>query len=173
MLAPKRAAIYCSISCRSRAIPLLASSLPPLTTAFKGQRQSNQHYHSYEHDSPPGPYSKTEDAILLASMHHVPNHGFTEKALALGAKDSGYLDVSINLFPRRAFELVNYHLVSQRGALKDRLDFTELERDAGKSLGVGTKIRMLAWKRLMANSKIIHRWQEVGLDFLESRSELC
>ena len=168
MLAPTRALIFRSVSCKPNAIP--KTSTIAFNEAFKHRKQC---YHSSEHESPPGPYNETEDAILSASMQHVPHHGFTEKALALGAKDCGYLDVSINLFPKKAFDLVNYHLITQRGALKDQVNFPELERDAGKTLGVGTKVRILAWKRLMANSKIIHRWQEVGLLFCSSKYSRC
>ncbi len=111
-------------------------------------------YHSYEHDRP-APFSTTEEAILSASLAHVPSYGFTAAALTRGAKDAGYLGVSVNLFPKGAFELVNYHLVTQRLALKDRIQFKE------QKLGVGAKVKALALERLWENKPIIHRWQEV------------
>ena len=125
-------------------------------------RRTLRPYHSYEHDPPP-PFASTQEAILSASMRRVPEHGFTETALALGVKDAGYLDVSVNLFPHRAFDLINYHLVSQRLALKRRVQFGEPDKgpQSGSQLGIGARVRMLTTERLLANRPIIHRWQEV------------
>ncbi|MCJ1404720.1 Ubiquinone biosynthesis protein coq9, mitochondrial [Xylographa trunciseda] len=111
------------------------------------------HYHSYEHDPEP-PFSAAEDSILSAALNHVPSQGFTTLALSHGAQDAGYLDVSTNLFPHGPFDLINYHLVTQRLALKDRVLFPD------PSIGVGAKVRALALQRLEANKNIIHRWQE-------------
>ncbi|KAK5115574.1 hypothetical protein LTR62_001233 [Meristemomyces frigidus] len=113
-------------------------------------------YHSYEHDLPP-PYRNPEAAILSSALAHVPNHGFTTIALTLGARETGYLDISSNLFPKGAFELVKYHLVTQRLGLKNRLQFP----DEGR-LGVGRKVRSLILSRLQANVEtgVVGRWQE-------------
>ena len=116
-------------------------------------------YHSYEHSQPP-PFPPTESAILSAAFSHVPAHGFTSTALALGARDAGYLDVSTNLLPRGVFDLVNYHLVMQRLVLKDSVQFPT-EAESGRRIGIGSKIRTLTLARLRANEPIIHRWQEV------------
>ncbi|KAI9822136.1 MAG: Ubiquinone biosynthesis protein coq9, mitochondrial [Thelocarpon impressellum] len=112
-------------------------------------------YHSPSHPPAP-PFPPAEDAILSASLLHVPAHGFSPAALARGAADAGYLPASVNLFPRGAFELVNYHLVTQRLALQDRVQFG----DERAKLGVGGKVRLLARERLLANGPTIHRWQE-------------
>jgi len=118
-------------------------------------------YHSYDHPSPP-PFPPTESAILSASLAHVPEHGFTTAALKLGARDAGYLDVSTNLLPRGVFDLVNYHLVTQRLALKERVQFPTADGEQGnKRMGVGSKVRTLTLARLHANAPILHRWQEV------------
>ena len=114
----------------------------------------HRHYHSYEHDQGP-PFPAAEDSILSAALRHVPLSGFTTLALSRGAEDAGYLDVSTNLFPRGSFDLINYHLVTQRLALKDRVQFPD------PSIGVGAKVRALALQRLKANKDIVHRWQEV------------
>jgi ubiquinone biosynthesis protein COQ9 len=74
--------------------------------------------------------------------------------LTLGAKDAGYLDVSVQLFPRGVFDLVIYHLATQRLALKDNVQFAEDGR-----LGVGRKVKTLTMSRLRANKDIIHQWQ--------------
>ena len=110
-------------------------------------------YSAYHHPTAP-PFPKAQESILSAAVKHVPEHGFTDKALSLGAKDAGYLDISIQLFPRRSFDLINYHLVTQRLALKDRVQFPE-----DVKLGVGRKIRTLAMTRLRGNKEIIGQWQ--------------
>ncbi|KAI9848930.1 MAG: Ubiquinone biosynthesis protein coq9, mitochondrial, partial [Pleopsidium flavum] len=124
-------------------------------------------YHSYEH-SPPTPFPPTQNAILSASLAHVPTHGFTTTALRLGAQDAGYPAVSTNLFPRGAFDLVNYHLVTQRLGLRDRVQFPGSEEGGsgvgdgigGRRLGVGAKVKILILERLWGNKAVMHRWQE-------------
>lgn len=120
------------------------------------QPNSRRTYHSYEREAPP-PFTPAETAILSNAFQYIPTHGFSTTALSRGAREAGYLDASINLFPTGAFALVNYHLVTQRLALaKDH----PTERKEG---GVAENIKALAWKRLQANTPIIHRWQEVRL----------
>lgn len=116
-------------------------------------------YHSYDYPSPP-PFGPAESAILSSAYAHIPNHGFTIDALKLGARDAGYLDVSTNLLPRGVFDLINYHLVTQRLALQSNVQFPE-EGKQGKKVGTGAKVRTLTLARLRANAPIIHRWQEV------------
>lgn len=91
-------------------------------------------------------------------MRHVPTHGFSMRALTEGAKESGYLEVSVQLVPRGVFDLINYHLVTQRLALKDRVQFPK-----DSKLGVGEKVRTLMLERLRANQDTIHQWQGVWL----------
>lgn len=107
----------------------------------------------------PAPFTATEDAILSAAMRHVPAEGFTQTSLVRGARDAGYLDASVNLFPRGVFDLVNYHLVTQRLALKTKMPLTEEEAQRG---GVGKKIRDVTWARLQANAEagVVGRWPE-------------
>lgn len=138
---------------RIRFVPL--SKAPLSSPTLLGPRG----YHSYESESP-AIFNATEEAILSAAIPHVPEHGFTNTSLTLGAKDAGYLDLSVNLFPRGAFDLINYHLVTQRLALKDRVQLTA-SVGGGKKLGIGAKVRLLAAERLMANRATIHRWPEV------------
>lgn len=131
------------------------SRLRPLSRTSRLQRQ----YHSYDHPTPSGPFNATEDCILSASIQHVPSHGFTQTSLTLGAKDVGYLDVSTNLFPKGPLSLVHYHLVTQRLALSKKVGKLQTKVDE-KPLGVGMKVKALAWERLMSNETVIHRWQE-------------
>jgi ubiquinone biosynthesis protein COQ9 len=82
----------------------------------------------------------------------------------LGCKDAGYIAASTNLFPKGAFSLVEWHLLSQREALKKNVDVIEGKTvEGGKPMGVGAKVKELTWRRLMGNEAIIHRWQEVNL----------
>lgn len=111
-------------------------------------------YHSYD-QAVPSPFTPTENAILSAALAHVPAHGFTATTLSRGARDVGYLDASVNLFPTGAFALVQYHLATQRLALAQ-------DRCSGNTPPtIAAEIRRLAWKRLSANAPLIHRWQEV------------
>jgi ubiquinone biosynthesis protein COQ9 len=111
-------------------------------------------YHSYEHTEPP-PYRETESKILSTALTYVPVHGFTQEALTLAARDTGYLDISTNLFPKGAYDIVLYHLVTQRLALKNRIHFPE-------NYGVGRRVRSLILERLRANAEagVVGRWQE-------------
>jgi hypothetical protein len=118
-------------------------------------------YHSYDYAQAP-PFPQAESAILSSAYAHVPNHGFTIDTLKLGARDAGYLDASTNLFPRGVFDLINYHLVTQRLALKDNVQFPD-NGESGKKMGVGAKVRTLTLARLRANEPVIHRWQEVKI----------
>lgn len=110
-------------------------------------------YYSQHHPDPP-PFTPVQDKILSSALRFVPEHGFSETALALGAQNAGFLEVSVQLFPRGVYDLINYHLVTQRLALKDRVQFPPESK-----VGVGRKVRTLAWERLLANRDIIHQWQ--------------
>lgn len=114
-------------------------------------------YHSYDHPSPATPFSPTERAILTAAYAHVPKHGFSHQALARGARDAGYLDISTNLLPDGVFSLVHWHMVTQREALSGRAQ----NLFSGKqSMGMGRKVEALVWERLMGNTSVNSRWQE-------------
>ncbi|KPI42683.1 Ubiquinone biosynthesis protein coq9, mitochondrial [Cyphellophora attinorum] len=115
---------------------------------------SVQTYYSHHHPTP-SPFPPSQEAILAAALKRVPQYGFSERALSLGAKDVGYLDVSVQLFPRGVFDLINYHLVTSRLALKDTVQFSE-----DSKLGVGRKVKTLTMARLRANKDVIRHWQE-------------
>ena len=113
---------------------------------------SRPYFSQYHPESPPFP--PAQDTILSAALRRVPEHGFTQQALTLGAKDVGYLDVSVQLFPRGVFDLILYHLITQRLALKSNVQFPE-----DVQLGIGRKVKTLVMTRLRANKDIIHQWQ--------------
>lgn len=128
-----------------------ASTLIPVA-----HRQTRSYFSRFHPE--PEPFPKAQSTILAAALKRVPEYGFTNEALTLGAKDVGYLDVSIQLFPRGAFDLINYHLITQRLALKSNVQFSE----DGANLGVSRKIKTLTMARLRANEDVIHRWQDVS-----------
>lgn len=124
----------------------------------KWRSRSKRKYHSEHHPEPP-PFPDVQQRMLSAALRHVPTHGFSAKALSEGARDSGYLEVSVQLFPRGVFDLINFYLVTQRLALKDRVHFLEEAK-----LGLGQKVRALTLNRLRANEDIIHQWRGVRED---------
>ncbi|KAI1333464.1 ubiquinone biosynthesis protein COQ9 [Xylariaceae sp. FL0016] len=120
-------------------------------------------YHSYDHPSSPGIFNATERAILSAAYAHVPEYGFTQHALSLGAREAGYLDISTNLLPEGTFSLIRYHLVTQREALAPRskaiFSFDATETGAAP-LQLADRVERLTWERLLGNKDVNHRWQE-------------
>ena len=133
---------------------LSLSTLPRLTAATPTRT-----YYSYETPLPP-PYPPTETAILSSALSHVPTTGWTTLSLRNGARDAGYLDVSTNLFPKAEFELVLYHLRTQRLGLKDRVQFPEEAK-----LGQTSKVKSLVMERIRGNVEVDvqARWQEVRI----------
>src|SRR5690349_10723921 len=75
-------------------------------------------YHSTDFPTIPSPFSPQETKILTAALAQVPTYGFTTTALGIGAREAGYLDITTNLFPSGAFDLVRFHLWREREALK-------------------------------------------------------
>lgn len=147
----------------------LAAGRAPQTSRCLALRRR---YHSYDHPPPPGAFNSAEQAILSAAYAHVPEHGFTQHALSLGARDAGYLDISTNILPDGPFSLIKYHLVTKREALAPRsveIFNTTASASPGATSGspqaqtlqVADKVERLTWERLVSNQKVIHRWQEV------------
>lgn len=189
-LPPKISSCACRVATRvrpqylERKAPVIAATCKSFKTNSRGLTQSpclsngstkcrltprrpssaclRRSYHSYDHPSPVEPFSPTERTILSAAYAHVPEHGFSQESLALGARDSGYLDISTNLLPNGVFSLVQWHMVSQRESLAERARhlFSPEER-----MGVGRKVEGLVWERLMGNKAVIGRWQEVRLHY--------
>jgi ubiquinone biosynthesis protein COQ9 len=140
--------VFGSLAARRLIVKSLTSSSirHPLQTSLRT-------YYSEHHPEPP-PFPEIQETILSSALKRVPEHGFTPKALTLGAQDAGYLEVSVQLFPRGVYDLINYHLVTQRLALKNNVQF-----DPNTKLGLGRKIKILTMERLKANKDIIHCWQ--------------
>ncbi|RDA93398.1 hypothetical protein CP533_2003 [Ophiocordyceps camponoti-saundersi (nom. inval.)] len=118
----------------------------------------SRRFHSYQHAPPANPFSAVEDAILAASYRHVPEHGFSQRALRLGAHDAGYLDISPAALPEGVFSLIRYHLVTRRLALAERSRQLFINHQHPPS--VDAAVAELTWARLMGNVAIINRWQE-------------
>jgi ubiquinone biosynthesis protein COQ9 len=130
--------------------------LLPIRQAVRCRRS----FHAHDHPAPPGPFGKTESAILAAAYRHVPEHGFTQRALSLGARDVGLLDMSPGALVDGPFSLIRWHLITQRQALAGR-SRALFEGENAPLLGVGRKVAALTWERLLGNKEVIHRWQEV------------
>lgn len=135
------------------ALRTLLRTPPGLRSLLQQQRSL---YHSYEHAAPP-PYREPEASILSSALDHVPVHGFTQEALTLGVRSAGYPDISTTaLFPKGAFSIVLYHLITQRLTLANRVQFPA-------EMGVGRKVRALTLARLRANAEdpsILPHWQQ-------------
>ncbi|RSL87449.1 hypothetical protein CEP51_002252 [Fusarium floridanum] len=132
-----------------RASALRASRLP--------QCLAQRPFHSYDHPPPPGTFGDAEKAILSAAYKHIPEHGFSQKTLGLGAREAGYLDISASVIPDGAFGLIRYHLATQREALAARSKELFPENDQS---GIATRVEALTWERLMGNKEVLDRWQE-------------
>ncbi|GES61060.1 ubiquinone biosynthesis protein coq9 [Aspergillus terreus] len=117
-------------------------------------------YHSTLHpDPPPHEYTNSQSTILTAALRHVPDHGFTKNALTLGARDAGFLDVSVQLLPRAEFDLILFWLASRRGLLRARVENDHL-LDSSDDASVDDKTKTLIMERLRMNADIRHQWQD-------------
>ncbi|KAF2152763.1 ubiquinone biosynthesis protein COQ9 [Myriangium duriaei CBS 260.36] len=130
------------------------ASLRPLSRRLN-LRPLQRAYHSPT-DPPPQPYTSNESAILSSALSYVPTTGFTLTSLRSGLSDQGYRPVSTALFPRGPFELVRYHLITQRLSLRDRIVFPDTETS------VGRKVRALILARLQGNvdAGVVEKWSE-------------
>lgn len=116
----------------------------------------NRTYHSVYHpDASPFPPIQTQ--ILTSALQHVSRLGFSQDAILAGAKEHSYREATLNLFPRGAFDLINFYLVTQRLELKDRVQFPP-----DSKLGLTQKVQTLTWARLQANVDhgIVGHWQD-------------
>ncbi|OXV11903.1 hypothetical protein Egran_00333 [Elaphomyces granulatus] len=147
----------------------------PVSAQAQAQIRQRRPYHSHFQSVFPTTheYTHSQTAILSAALEHVPEHGFTLEALTLGARDAGFLDVSVQLFSRREFDLVLFWLASRRGLLKGKVEeeeeglfdnvIDEDTRARGNNtsrLSVDEKVKVLVMERLRMNEKIVHRWQD-------------
>ena len=134
------------------------------TTPHGPRRPRRRPYYTASDPTQPH-FPPVENAILSAAISHVPELGFTQQSLIRGAQDAGYLPASTGLFTRGPFDLVLYHLIDQRVALKNvfgptvESGLSENEAPA-RALGVTAKLRMLMIARLRANKPVIHKYQE-------------
>ncbi|KAK2044268.1 rpsU-divergently transcribed protein [Colletotrichum somersetense] len=145
-----------SLLCRPAARTASRSLRQCPSTAFAGRRTSRT-YQSYDHPNSTTYFRPHEQIILSAAYKHVPEHGFSYKALALGAKDTGYLDISTSVLAEGPFSLIRHHLVGSREglAVKSKDMFGERSQ-----FDIGEKVERLTWERLLENATIIDRWQE-------------
>ncbi|OJZ81247.1 hypothetical protein ASPFODRAFT_146082 [Aspergillus luchuensis CBS 106.47] len=119
-------------------------------------------YHSIHHPSPPHEYSNSQTTILSSALRHVPTHGFTRDALTLGARDAGFLDVSVQLLPRGEFDLILFWLASRRGLLRSKVENDALLQSQSQQgpLSVDDKIKVLIMERLRMNVEVKDKLQD-------------
>ncbi|KAM4057985.1 COQ9 domain-containing protein [Hirsutella rhossiliensis] len=134
-----------------------------LALALRGPcltRSCSQSFHSFHHPPSDGPFGAVEDAILAAAYRHVPEHGFSRRALGLGARDAGFLDISPSILPEGSFSLIRYHLVTRRRDLSRQDPAAGAASQDPAASGVAEKVTQLTWARLRANEAVIHQWQQ-------------
>lgn len=134
-----------------RAGPVLSLSAPCLGGQYR-------QFHSYDH-VPSQDSKAAAESILTAAYKHIPDNGFTQKSIILGAHDAGFLDISSSILSDGPFSLINYHLVKQRRSLAR--SSSDLAQDAGSRCSPEERLVELTWRRLLANKDVIHQWQEV------------
>lgn len=128
-------------------------------------------YHSDLHPRlPDHEYNNSQTLILAAALEHVPVHGFTAASLTLGARDTGFLDVSVQLLPQAEFDLILFWLASRRGLLRGKVEegglLQRLAAERGREvheLTVDEKTKILILERLRMNKEIRGHWQDVGI----------
>lgn len=176
---PRRALISLQSLRASSTRPVRQSlqSLQPLQSRTQPHHHHHQPqirpYHSTLHPRlPDHEYNNSQTAILSAALPHIPEHGFSAEALALGARDAGFLDVSVQLFPRAEFDLVLFWLASRRGLLRAKVEegalFRRVADESGRdasSFSTEEKCRILVMERLKMNSDVKGQWQGVSGPF--------
>lgn len=143
----------CRSALRLRRAPLRTRSL-----------LTRRYFQSYEHPPSSAHLNAVEESILCAAYRHVPAHGFSQKALNIGAREAGYLDISPSVLSDGIFSLIRYHLVTQRLGLgmTSRTQSGTSDVTAPKE-DVSSRLAGITWNRLIANKDIIHQWQDVRL----------
>ncbi|KKK19827.1 hypothetical protein P175DRAFT_0511627 [Aspergillus ochraceoroseus IBT 24754] len=154
-------------SCAQRSLRVSIPHQPPTNPLLRRshhQPPSNSRrrfYHSQHHpDLPVHEYTNSQTTILTAALKHVPHHGFTRDALTLGARDTGFLDVSVQLLPRGEFDLVLFWLASRRGLLRAAVENGLFTTKTVESASVEEKTKTLIMERLEMNADIKHQWQD-------------
>ncbi|KAJ6017586.1 hypothetical protein N7451_000965 [Penicillium sp. IBT 35674x] len=121
--------------------------------------QPRRPYHSTLHPTlPVHEYTNSQIAILEASLAHTPVHGFSNTSILLGARDAGFLDVSIQLLPNGEYDLILFWLASRRGLLRAAVESGEIQFPAGQD--VQSKIKTLIMKRMKMNEEIRGQWSD-------------
>jgi ubiquinone biosynthesis protein COQ9 len=179
-----RRVIPSSLTPYIRQAPALSTALQPLTRAPRTPQTQRtpltlrRSYHSTLHPRlPDHEYTNSQTAILTAALPHVQAHGFTAAALTLGARDAGFLDVSVQLLPRGEFDLILFWLASRRGLLRGKVEegglFRRIAAEKGKDvheLSVEERVRGLLLERLRMNSEVKDVWQDVGISLVQGGS---
>ena len=119
-------------------------------------------YHSISTPTQPPPYQPAVFKILSAAHQYVPVHGFTQFAMIKGIENAGYSPPSLSLFPRGTFELVMFHLITQRLGLRKKMPWFAMIQNGGSHAkgDVASSVHYALLARLRANIPIIHNLPE-------------
>lgn len=104
-----------------------------------------RNYHSQDHKEYEISTPQTE--ILNKALEYVPELGFQHKAILEASRSKGYSDAIQSLFPHGTYDLIHYHLVKERGNLKQYLEMEEFTK-----LNETDRVKFLVRKRLLANA---------------------
>ncbi|ORY79499.1 COQ9-domain-containing protein [Protomyces lactucae-debilis] len=144
-------------TCSLNARPLFAAPKKGLTAYSLRNSARINFFHTDEHPSEEL-YNPTEQTILQAAMKHVPEHGFSLAAISQGALDTGHLDITRNLFPAGAYDLVRYFQTQERLKLKDAFSGVQVDKEIK---GTGPRIEALVKLRLAGNLPVRSQLQEM------------
>ncbi|KAK7204617.1 COQ9-domain-containing protein [Myxozyma melibiosi] len=126
----------------------------PVCKASSTILNSARLYHAVSH-LPPSPYTPAQARILSSALTHVPEHGFVKDALVLGCRDQGYLDSTHAVFHNGVFDLIQYHLYSERTKLAQHKDKIDAETN-----DLHERVKRYCVERLKANAPVIKRLPE-------------
>lgn len=138
-------------SCRSTHLRNQAKAIKTFYAASAART-----YYSIHHPDP-SPFPHVQSKILSSALSNVPRLGFSRDALLAGCRDNGYVEASAQLFPRGVYDLIHYYLVTQRLALKDKVQFQD-----DTKLSLTQRVKTLTWTRLQSNadSGVMDHWQD-------------
>lgn len=106
---------------------------------------STRLYHSEDHKEFELTSPQTE--ILQKALTLVPKYGFQHKAILEASREKGFSDAIQSLFPHGTYDLIHYHLVTERRNLKKFIELDEF-----KLLNEAERLKYLVKKRLQANA---------------------
>ncbi|EPY51460.1 ubiquinone biosynthesis protein Coq9 [Schizosaccharomyces cryophilus OY26] len=124
------------------------SHLPNCFSYALPLRIAKRSYQSATFETRP-PISGKKAQILKHALEHVPQLGFSEKAITIGGRSLGYSNLPKALFPSGPMDLISYFLLQQRYALREQKSHLTILPSTTE------KVTHLIWSRLQANRDIL------------------